>query len=117
MVSASGGIAEHTKGKRSKTWKGEKYRGYQISTNENGEFFSSLDPESMYETLAEVRRSVDSWLKGHHKNPNGAESLSKKWHGRDVDSTLEITETESYADELAELADLEELGILASDQC
>src|ERR1035441_8202764 len=67
--SARGGIASHTQGKKGKVWKGEKYRGYQISTNESGEFFSSLDPESMYETLAEARRSVDSWLKGHHKNP------------------------------------------------
>lgn len=49
------------------------------------------------------------------KNPSelkSAERLSSKWHGRGVKKETEVTEIESYADVVAELADLEELGVI-----
>lgn len=44
-----------------------------------------------------------------------AETLSKSWHGRDPKNVTEIEEIETFADHLAELADLEELGVLGQD--
>jgi hypothetical protein len=44
-----------------------------------------------------------------------AESLSRKWHGREPETETEIEEIERYSENVAELGDLEELGILAAD--
>jgi hypothetical protein len=44
-----------------------------------------------------------------------AEELSKKWHGRDVESELDVDEVHSFDDTVAELAELEELGVLGPD--
>lgn len=44
-----------------------------------------------------------------------AEDLSEKWHGRAPKQTSEVVEIETYEEDLAELADLEELGILTQD--
>ena len=44
-----------------------------------------------------------------------AEELSKKWHGREPETETEIEEIERYSENVAELGDLEELGILAAD--
>jgi len=45
------------------------------------------------------------------------EELSKKWHGRDVESDLQVDEVETFDDTVAELAEVEELGILTVGQC
>jgi hypothetical protein len=44
-----------------------------------------------------------------------AEELSKKWHGREAKIETEIEEIENYSENVAELGDLEELGVLAAD--
>jgi hypothetical protein len=51
------------------------------------------------------------------RNPSveEAESLSEKWHGRKPKTVTEVVEEETYEENLAELADLEELGVLGSD--
>lgn len=44
--------------------KGISYRGFQISKTATGEFFSTLDRDSWYETAAACRRAIDGFLKG-----------------------------------------------------
>lgn len=50
-----------------------------------------------------------------HKNPSNVEDMSRDWHGRGSQNETDIEEVESYEEDLAELADLEELGVLASN--
>ncbi len=49
---------------KSKDTAAGRYRGYTISKTSDGEFFSSLDPGSWYETKAKAQRSIDAYLKG-----------------------------------------------------
>jgi len=43
---------------------GDFYKGYQIQQTTSGEFFSSLDKDSWYETKMQCKRAIDSFLKG-----------------------------------------------------
>ena len=66
---AHGGLAAHMKKGTAKPKAGEggevgSYKGYRISKTASGEFFSSLDRDSWYDTAAQVRRAIDSYLKG-----------------------------------------------------
>lgn len=57
-------------------------------------------------------------VKKFKKNPatqEDAAELSEKWHGRDARESVEVEEIENYDEDLAELADLEELGIITPD--
>jgi hypothetical protein len=59
-----------------------------------------------------------SQMFGATRNPDtvdDAEELSREWHGRDNETVTEIEEIETYPENLAELADLEELGVLSAD--
>lgn len=49
-----------------------RYRGHSISATPDGEYFSSLDPSSWYETQREVRASIDTYLKNRNppRNPS-----------------------------------------------
>lgn len=40
------------------------YRGFRISRTAQGEYFSSLDPDSWYESLGQCKRAIDGFLKG-----------------------------------------------------
>lgn len=44
--------------------KGDFYKGYQIQQTPSGEFFSTLDKDSWYETKMQCKRAIDSFLKG-----------------------------------------------------
>ncbi len=85
---ASGGIAHHSKGAGRPAAKTEtsagRYRGYSISKTAAGEFFSSLDPGSWYETKAKVQRAINAYLKGR-ANPTAAEKRnpSQEFNDRD----------------------------------
>ena len=52
------------------------------------------------------------------RNPDTSEDaaqLSEKWHGRKPKTHTDIEETETYEENLAELGELEELGVLGAD--
>ena len=53
--------------------------------------------------------------KHKYENPETAEGLTKKFHGREPKETIEITESESYDSDLAMLGELTELEILSED--
>lgn len=40
------------------------YRGYKLYRTPDGEFFSSLDPDSWYDTAAQAKRAIDDYKKG-----------------------------------------------------
>ena len=40
------------------------YRGFQITKTSTGEFCSTLDRDSWYETAAACKRAIDGFLKG-----------------------------------------------------
>ena len=44
--------------------KGISYRGFQISKTATGEFCSTLDRDSWYETAGACKRAIDGFLKG-----------------------------------------------------
>ena len=89
-----------------------------------------IPPELMsvasYGAAGNILDKAKKWLKGGggkkkkgKKNPEEGgeieeevEKITKGWHGRGVKGTTEVVETETYQENLAELADLEELGIL-----
>ena len=81
-TAARGGIAAHSKGEaRAATPKTlGTYRGYKVSKTPDGEFFSSLDPDSWYSTQAQLKRSIDQYFKGRgnpkKKNILGVAALS-----------------------------------------
>ena len=50
-----------------------RYRGYTIYKTPEGEFFSSLDRDSWYERLLDVKRSIDDYKKGRG-NPAKSEA-------------------------------------------
>jgi hypothetical protein len=69
-IPATGGIAHHTQSKKIPVRMSDtSYRGYKIARTEGGEWFSTLDPDSWYETPAKVKRAIDSYLKGR-SNPS-----------------------------------------------
>ena len=67
---ARGGIAERLpkrKGKAGSVTAGT-YRGYTITGTREGEYYTSLDPDSLFETQRQARSFIDSWIKGR-ENP------------------------------------------------
>src|ERR1700730_12062566 len=80
-----------------------------------------------------MTRAKDMWAKGRKskfagklKNKRGrrnpeepispeVEDISKEWHGRGNKYVTDVEELETYQEDLAELADLEELGVLGAD--
>jgi hypothetical protein len=64
---ARGGIAAHMPG-RSKRETSEtvagSYGGYRIMKTPDGEFYSSLDPDSLFQTKKQVQSFIDWWKKG-----------------------------------------------------
>ena len=46
------------------------YRGFRMYRTADGEYYSSLDADSWYPSLATTKRSVDDWKAGR-SNPNG----------------------------------------------
>jgi hypothetical protein len=62
-------------------------------------------------------KGVSKWAgrKKGRKNPGDVEGMSEKWHGRKSQNVTEVEEIESYDEDMAELADLEELGVLGSN--
>lgn len=55
--------------KRAKPAVKARYRGYTIYQTSNGEYFSSLDRDSWYERLVDVKRAIDQYKKGRAENP------------------------------------------------
>ena len=68
-TAAHGGIASHARkpSKRSASSASSEikgsYRGYSIARDEAGEYYSSLDSGSRFETLAAVKKHIDWYLK------------------------------------------------------
>jgi len=64
---ARGGIAAHmparSKRETSETVAGS-YGGYRIMKTPDGEFYSSLDPDSLFQTKKQVQSFIDWWKKG-----------------------------------------------------
>lgn len=65
-VPAVGGAAKFTPRSKSKLGKVSttRYKGYSIGRTSTGEYYSSLDPDSWYDSLPDVKRSIDRWQKG-----------------------------------------------------
>jgi hypothetical protein len=64
---ASGGIAYHQSRKpkvSAKDGPSGTHKGYTISRTADGEYFSSLDPDSWFETKAQAKAHIDRYLKG-----------------------------------------------------
>lgn len=65
---ARGGIAAHSKGAsrstRSSAGSVGTHKGYSISRDSEGEFYSSLDPSSRFGTKAAAEKHIDWYLKG-----------------------------------------------------
>jgi hypothetical protein len=74
---ARGGIAAHmparSKRETSETVAGS-YGGYRIMKTPDGEFYSSLDPDSLFQTKKQVQSFIDWWKKGRG-NPANAVTL------------------------------------------
>jgi hypothetical protein len=67
--------------------------------------------------IRRVPRGKSKWSK--RVNPediDGVVDITEEWHGRKAKDRTEIEEVERYEGSLAELADLEVLGVLGSDQ-
>lgn len=68
------------------------------------------------EKVAESVVGMFGKKKRKRKNPNySVEEMSETWHGRKPKSEIEIEEIETFDEDVAELADLEELGVLSSN--
>lgn len=102
---ASGGIAASLaragKGPKSKAADLAKYKGYTISRTEGGEYFSSLDPASWFETKAGVQRSIDGYLKGR-VNPSGSGPFAVIASGKRSKWVEKRFKTETAAERFAE---------------
>lgn len=61
--------------KRAKPAVKARYRGYTIYQTSNGEYFSSLDRDSWYERLVDVKRAIDQYKKGRADNPSSRERI------------------------------------------
>jgi len=82
---ARGGIAAHARGQREEKQQYRKtahiagsYGGYKIFKTEDGEFYSTLDPDSMFSTKKQVQAFVDWWQKGH-ANPSRRNVADAFW--------------------------------------
>lgn len=76
-IPASGGLAKHGGGHRHESPKAAglekslaRYKGYRVSKTSDGEYFSSLDPDSWFESLPQLKRFIDSWEKGRRNTAN-----------------------------------------------
>lgn len=76
-TAARGGIAAHSKQEKPEKARAiSTYRGFKLSQTADGEFFSSLDPDSWYSTRAAVKKSIDQYFKGR-SNPKKYERCLK----------------------------------------
>ena len=86
---ARGGIAAHTAGRTERTRKttsgtalpGGVYKGYALKRTSDGDWYSSLDPSSWFDTKAQVQRHIDWYLK-NRSNP-GVNATTTK-HEREI---------------------------------
>ena len=74
VIPASGGLAKFAGARApSKAAVSDRalgsYKGYKVFRTPDGEFFSSLDPDSWYETKAQLQRAID-WYKKGRVNPS-----------------------------------------------
>jgi len=83
MTPAHGGIAAHS-GKARKLAPGAAagklggvYKGYGLKQTDSGEWYSTLDPSSWFETKAEVKRFIDWYQKGRG-NPARRKSRTER---------------------------------------
>ena len=71
----------------------------------------------IHETPAGLRREFAKMeaKTRKHGNPDSAEELTQEFHGRPSKETVDITESESYDSDLAQLGELTELEIVTED--
>lgn len=82
-IPAHGGLAKFAPGTTKKPVRvsASSYKGYKIARTEDGEWFSTLDPDSWYETSAQVKRAIDSYIKGR-SNPSKFDRCVKEVQAR-----------------------------------
>jgi hypothetical protein len=101
---ATGGIAHHMAkaGKRGTAGPVDSgtHKGYKISRTSDGEFFSSLDPQSWFETKRQTKEHIDRYLKGR-ANPGlrfSAHQLpNKEWRIVDNEQGDEVRTVKTRA--------------------
>ncbi len=76
------------------------------------------ESNSRFDKWAKGRKS--KWARGK-KNPSErvspeVEDMSKEWHGRGNKYTTDVEEIETFEEDVAELADLEELGVIKANR-
>jgi len=91
------------------------------SSGEIDDYIDTNYPNYFYSRDFTDSDRVKEWIKkfGYYKkgNPdtNAVEKMSEDFHGRKTKFVTEIEERESFDDNVAELADLEELGVLCAN--
>lgn len=82
-TAARGGIAEHigrgrkTSGGNGTAKLGGIYKGYGLKRTSDGEWYSTLDPSSWFDTKAQVQKHIDWYLKSRG-NPSRKKSRAEK---------------------------------------
>jgi hypothetical protein len=124
---ATGGIAYHMKRRKladdknaefleSKTATAGTYKGYKISKTGDGEFFSSLDPQSWYSTKAQAQRAIDGYLKGR-SNPAAASAAAfEEFHGFEPSEVVTVSKKIFHHAHLAAAGKLTHLDIWGVDE-
>lgn len=104
------------------TWKNKSASGDTPNEAVDNLIYSLGYDDEGNATYAKIPGDVTKMAKAikDYKAPNpgskeDAEALSEKWHGRNVESEQEIDEIVTYDEDVAELAELEELGVLAAN--
>jgi len=97
------------------------YRGYKLYRTPDGEYFSSLDPDSWYDTAAQARRAIDDFKKGRgnpcRKNPaDGAAAVFKEFHGYPSDQIVTVKKEIHHHEHLAAAGELKKLVVKGVDR-
>ena len=77
-----------------------RYKGYSLHKTPDGEFYSSLDRDSLYSTKASVKKSIDEMGRGNPNkrgkrgtNPEGAaQDMYESFHGKPATSQVIVKE-------------------------
>jgi hypothetical protein len=117
---AHGGIAFHQGRKKQSDSEAPKslkavtagrYKGYTISRTEDGEFFSSLDRDSMYSTKAQVQRAIDSYQKGRGNPAKAAAAGYEEFHGHPSKEVVTVSKKIHHHAHLAAAGELRGLSV------
>jgi hypothetical protein len=116
-VPASGGIAHHMAkaGKSTAAADSGTHRGYKISRTVDGEYFSSLDPQSWFETKAQAKAHVDRYLKGRTNPAGAAAGAFENFHGFAPSETVTVTKKVFHHEHLAAAGKLTHLDVWGID--